>query len=326
MRGLDVHRALALRLAQVPEGGRQVEGLVYGTGERSHVGATVTVRFEQDDRLSLPGISARAQGRRVVGVDQLRRAQAWRGGAEGHIAQQLRGHKRVQRPDPRDFAAGARGHRGRGGSPPRSSCRPPRETARWTPKPRSTAPVGPEISTQESPDDHRTASPTDRAQDIRHLGSVPRRSLARKVTVTGCARPCAAVPLANRDCEPQEAPRPRTNDSATSEATASDTLTSLDGRAGGTGLALALRPCSASRDRAASASRHGRDSSRTRGPERRRHNSIPAHRSWSCTAFAQTETCLVLALVNGSRPQSLQRSCRLMLAIRAIKSSSDGHT
>ncbi len=42
--------------------------------------------------------------------------------------------------------------------------------------------------------------------------------------------------------------------------------------------------------------------------------------------FSHTETCLVLSLVNGSRFQPLQRSRSLMPAMRAIRSSSAGHT
>jgi hypothetical protein len=42
--------------------------------------------------------------------------------------------------------------------------------------------------------------------------------------------------------------------------------------------------------------------------------------------FSQTETCLVLSLVNGSRFQPLQRSRSVIPASRAIRSSSDGHT
>jgi hypothetical protein len=42
--------------------------------------------------------------------------------------------------------------------------------------------------------------------------------------------------------------------------------------------------------------------------------------------FLQTETCLVLSLVNGSRFQPLQRSRSVIPASRAIRSSSDGHT
>ncbi len=42
--------------------------------------------------------------------------------------------------------------------------------------------------------------------------------------------------------------------------------------------------------------------------------------------FFQTETCEVLSLVKGSRVQPLQRSRKVMPAIRAIRSSSDGHT
>ena len=43
-------------------------------------------------------------------------------------------------------------------------------------------------------------------------------------------------------------------------------------------------------------------------------------------AFCQTETCALLALVNGSRFQSLQRSRRVIPASRAMRSSSEGHT
>jgi hypothetical protein len=42
--------------------------------------------------------------------------------------------------------------------------------------------------------------------------------------------------------------------------------------------------------------------------------------------FSQTETCLVLSLVNGSRRQPAQRSRRVIPARRAIRSSSAGHT
>ena len=42
--------------------------------------------------------------------------------------------------------------------------------------------------------------------------------------------------------------------------------------------------------------------------------------------FSQTETCLVLWLVNGSRFQPLQRSRSVIPASRAIRSSSEGHT
>ncbi len=42
--------------------------------------------------------------------------------------------------------------------------------------------------------------------------------------------------------------------------------------------------------------------------------------------FSQTETCLVLWLVNGSRFQPLQRSRSVIPASRAIRSSSDGQT
>jgi hypothetical protein len=42
--------------------------------------------------------------------------------------------------------------------------------------------------------------------------------------------------------------------------------------------------------------------------------------------FSQTETCLVLSLVNGSRFQPLQRSRSVIPASRAIRSSSEGHT
>ena len=43
-------------------------------------------------------------------------------------------------------------------------------------------------------------------------------------------------------------------------------------------------------------------------------------------SFSQTETWLVLLLVNGARLQSFQRSRKVIPASRAIKSSSDGHT
>ena len=42
--------------------------------------------------------------------------------------------------------------------------------------------------------------------------------------------------------------------------------------------------------------------------------------------FVQTETWEVLSLVNGARAHPLQRSRRVMPAIRAMRSSSDGHT
>ena|SRR5258708_5759993 len=42
--------------------------------------------------------------------------------------------------------------------------------------------------------------------------------------------------------------------------------------------------------------------------------------------LCQTETCLVLSLVNGSRFQPLQRSRSVIPASRAIRSSSDGQT
>ena len=42
--------------------------------------------------------------------------------------------------------------------------------------------------------------------------------------------------------------------------------------------------------------------------------------------FSQTETCLRLSLVNGSRFQSPQRSRNVIPAICAMRSSSDGHT
>jgi hypothetical protein len=42
--------------------------------------------------------------------------------------------------------------------------------------------------------------------------------------------------------------------------------------------------------------------------------------------FSQTETCLVLSLVNGSRLQPPQRSRSVIPASRAIRSSSEGHT
>ena len=42
--------------------------------------------------------------------------------------------------------------------------------------------------------------------------------------------------------------------------------------------------------------------------------------------FSQTETCLRLSLVNGSRFQPPQRSRSVIPASRAIRSSSDGHT
>ena len=42
--------------------------------------------------------------------------------------------------------------------------------------------------------------------------------------------------------------------------------------------------------------------------------------------LAQTETCLVLSLVKGSRFQLDQRSRRVIPASRAMRSSSDGHT
>ena len=43
-------------------------------------------------------------------------------------------------------------------------------------------------------------------------------------------------------------------------------------------------------------------------------------------ALSQTETCRVLSLVNGSRLQFAHRSRRVNPAMRAIRSSSDGHT
>lgn len=46
----------------------------------------------------------------------------------------------------------------------------------------------------------------------------------------------------------------------------------------------------------------------------------------SYAVFSQTEMWLLLALVKGSRFQSLQRSRKVMPASRAIRSSSDGHT
>jgi len=49
-------------------------------------------------------------------------------------------------------------------------------------------------------------------------------------------------------------------------------------------------------------------------------------RSRRYTVFFQTETCEVLSLVKGSRVQPLQRSRKVMPAIRAIRSSSAGHT
>lgn len=42
--------------------------------------------------------------------------------------------------------------------------------------------------------------------------------------------------------------------------------------------------------------------------------------------FSQTETCDVLASVNGSRVHPAHRSRRVMPARRAIKSSSEGQT
>ena len=42
--------------------------------------------------------------------------------------------------------------------------------------------------------------------------------------------------------------------------------------------------------------------------------------------FSHTETWLVLSLVNCSRPQPAQRSRKAIPAMRAIRSSSDGHT
>ena len=42
--------------------------------------------------------------------------------------------------------------------------------------------------------------------------------------------------------------------------------------------------------------------------------------------FCQTETCLVLSLVNGSRSQPAHRSRKVIPASRAIRSSSAGHT
>ena len=47
---------------------------------------------------------------------------------------------------------------------------------------------------------------------------------------------------------------------------------------------------------------------------------------WPSGAFSQTETCLRLSPVNGPRFQSPHRSRRVSPAIRAIRSSSDGHT
>ena len=44
------------------------------------------------------------------------------------------------------------------------------------------------------------------------------------------------------------------------------------------------------------------------------------------SVFSQTETWLLLSLVNGSRCQLLQRSRKVIPASRAIRSSSDGHT
>lgn len=43
-------------------------------------------------------------------------------------------------------------------------------------------------------------------------------------------------------------------------------------------------------------------------------------------AFSQIEMCIVLSLVKGSRSQPLQRSRKVIPAMRAIRSSSDGHT
>ena len=50
------------------------------------------------------------------------------------------------------------------------------------------------------------------------------------------------------------------------------------------------------------------------------------HRSRAYRGFSQTETCLRLSLVKGSRFQSAQRSRRRMPASSAIRSSSAGHT
>jgi hypothetical protein len=50
------------------------------------------------------------------------------------------------------------------------------------------------------------------------------------------------------------------------------------------------------------------------------------YRSAPGAVFSQTETCLVLSLVNGSRRQPLQRSRSRIPASRAIRSSSAGHT
>src|SRR5688572_33252983 len=43
-------------------------------------------------------------------------------------------------------------------------------------------------------------------------------------------------------------------------------------------------------------------------------------------SFAQTETCFLLSLVNGSRFQPAHRSCSRMPAMWAMRSSSAGHT
>ena len=67
--------------------------------------------------------------------------------------------------------------------------------------------------------------------------------------------------------------------------------------------------------RAKSLGRH-RETQRRLGDSRR-----PAH-----AGFSQTETCLLLSLVNGSRFQPLQRSRSVIPARRAIRSSSAGHT
>jgi hypothetical protein len=42
--------------------------------------------------------------------------------------------------------------------------------------------------------------------------------------------------------------------------------------------------------------------------------------------FSQTDTCVLLSLVKGSRVQSLQRSRKDIPASRAMRSSSDGQT
>jgi hypothetical protein len=49
-------------------------------------------------------------------------------------------------------------------------------------------------------------------------------------------------------------------------------------------------------------------------------------RSAAAAGFSQTDTWVVLALVNGARVQSLQRACNDIPASRDIRSSSDGHT